>query len=271
MTGPVLRRRAAAAAFALVAGHGLLSCEGRSNAADGTQVEVAAASNFAPVLDTLFARFTAIHGVPIRASIAGTGQLYAQAVRGAPFHVLMAADEVRPRLLEEAGQAVPGTRFTFALGRLALYAPARAPLPSPPWRALERPGTRLAIANPRTAPYGVAAMELLAALGLEPGAPTEPVGRTLVTGENVAQALHFVRSGAAEVGLVARSQVVSESEGHWAVVPDSLHAALRHDAVLLERARHHEGARAFLAYLRTDEARGLLRAAGYDVPDAPVR
>ncbi len=245
----------------------LVGCGGAAELLDDAVVEVAAASNLAPVLDSLFAAFTALHEVPTRASLAGTGQLYAQIVHGAPFHVMLAADDERPRLLEEAGQAVAGSRFTFALGRLALYAPTLAPLPSTPWSILDRADIRVAVANPRTAPYGMAGMELLASLEVSlGGAPRW----TVVTGENVGQALQFVRSGAAEVGFVALSQVRHEPEDHYVVVPDSLHAALPHDAVLLGPGRDHEGARAFLDFLRTEEASRILRAAGYE-PPSPER
>ena len=210
--------------------------------------------------------FSARHPIGVRVSVAGTGQLYAQILNGAPFDVLLAADAERPRLLEERRLAVTGTRFAFAEGRLVFYAPSLSPLPTPPWSVLHREGIRLAMANPRTAPYGAAAAAVLDALG---GADLARAGEepayVVVTGENVGQAFQFVRSGAAEAGLVSLGQMIREPPEHYVVVPADLHPPIRHEAALLARAAAHEGARAFLAFLRGDDARAILTRFGYAV------
>jgi molybdate transport system substrate-binding protein len=221
---------------------------------------VAAAANLAAAMDSLVAAFTAEHHVPVRVSLGATGQLYAQIVNGAPYHVLLAADRERARLLEEAGAAMPGTRFTYGLGRLVLFAPSWAPLPEEPWPLLARPGIRVAVANPRTAPYGEAARDVLERLEL-----TRAVAPALVTGEGVGQAYQFVRSGAAEAGLVALAQVVrDEPPERWRRVPDELHAGVAQDAVLLAAGRDHAGARAFLDFLGGPRGRAILERFGYD-------
>jgi molybdate transport system substrate-binding protein len=234
---------------------------GDGSAASGSSrdVQLAAAASLTPVLDSLTLAFTTASGVSVRVSPGATGQLYTQIVHGAPYHVFMAADDLRPRQLEDGGHTVPGTRFTYATGRLVLYAPGWTPLPEPPWPLLARPGVRLAIANARTAPYGAAALEVLERLGLS-GA----VGHGLVRGESVGQTLQFVRSGAAEAGFLALGQVVSEPANAYRVVPDELHPGLPQDAVLLRRGEDHAGARAFLDFLAGDEAGRILARFGYE-------
>jgi molybdate transport system substrate-binding protein len=230
-------------------------------------VEVAAAANLAPLMDTLVAAFTAGTGWRVRVSFGATGQLFAQIRNGAPYHVLLAADQERPRLLEEASLGVAGTRFTYGEGRLVLYAPGAAPLAARPWALLRQRGIRVAVANPRTAPYGVAALatlERLRQMGeLPPLDDADPPAFTLVTGESVGQAFRFVRSGAAEVGLIALSQVVAEPADHYALVPRDLHPPIAQDALLLAPAASHAGAPAFLDFLRGHEARAILARFGY--------
>lgn len=252
---------------ALVAG-GLLCACGPGDQASDEFVEVAAAASLSPMLDTLVAVFSARHSMGVRVSVAGTGQLYAQILNGAPFDVLLAADAERPRLLEERRLAVPGTRFVFAEGRLVFYAPSLSPLPSPPWSLLHREGLRLALANPRTAPYGAAAAAVLEALdGEELARAGGEAAYVVVTGENVGQAFQFVRSGAAEVGLVALGQMIREPPEHYVVVPADLHPPIRHEAALLARAAAHQGAKAFLTFLRSEDARAILTRFGYAVPE----
>ncbi len=232
-----------------------------------TEVTVAVAANVATAQEALTRRFTETTGIPVRTSVGSTGQLYAQILGGAPFQVFLSADQERPRLLEEGGRAVEGSRFTYAAGRMALYAPGNAPLPDPPWSLLRRAGTRIAVADPKTAPYGTAARATLARLGL-----LDAVGDRLVVGENVGQTFRFVDSGAAEVGFVALSQVMERAPGTYRVIPDSLHPPLRQDAVLLRAGADSPQARAFLDYLRGPEAATILRRFGYraPVPDRAV-
>ncbi len=244
-----------------VASCGCASCGGGDTTQEAAPVTVAVAANFADAARALGARFTREEGRDVRVVVGSTGELYAQIEHGAPFDVFLAADQERPRRLEAEGLTVPGSRATYAVGRLVLYGPdlpgVRGPadLEAGTWR-------HLAVANPRTAPYGAAAMETLARLGL-----AEAVAPRLVQGESVGQTYQFVRSGAAELGFVALSQVVEEPGRTYWVVPDSFHAPIRQDRVLLARASDESAARAFLAFLDGPAGREVVRAYGYAVPE----
>ena len=226
-------------------------------------VSVAVASNFKDTLKQLADRFEAETGHTVQLSPASTGKHYAQIMHGAPFHVFFSADAERPALLEQSGFAVAGTRFVFARGKLTLWAPAmtgmacEAALASAAFK-------RLAIANPKTAPYGVAAESVLTTLQLLPGYS----GR-IVMGENISQTMQFVDSSAADAAFVATAlwQVHPRREQgcHWHV-PAELAAPLDQEAVLLKRGEHSVAARAFLDFVRTPAARSLVAAAGYDLP-----
>ncbi len=224
------------------------------------QVKVAAAANVAEVLARIAAEYRKQSGSEVAISSGSSGKLFAQIENGAPFHVFLSADAERPALLEQKGLAVPGSRFTYALGRLALVG---RKLEHPDNGALDLAGgrfERLAIANPATAPYGVAALQVLAKLGV-----TVPDDK-LVRGENVAQALQFVDSGAVDLGLVALSNVITQSGRSFWKVPEALHAPIRQDGVLLARGKTLAAAAGFLAFLRSKPARTLLVEAGYDLP-----
>jgi molybdate transport system substrate-binding protein len=223
-------------------------------------VSVAVAANFADVQTELARRFEAETGYGVVASSGSTGQLSAQIVNGAPFQVFLSADAERPRLLEEAGLAVSGTRFTYAQGRIALYGP-RLDSVRAGGADLRGDGyTHLAIANPTTAPYGAAAHEVLARLGAE--AVARP---RLARGENIAQTYQFVGTGAAELGFVALSQVKSEPARSYWLVPTELHSPILQDAVLLRGAEDHAAATAYLQFLRSPAAREVIESFGYDV------
>ena len=223
---------------------------------------IAVASNFAPALETLRREFEGDVGCELGISSGSTGKLYAQIARGAPFDVLLAADQARPRLLEASGHAVQGSRFTYARGRLALWSR------DPHWRVESGPEIlrsaqfrHIAIANPSTAPYGVAAWQVLQALGL--ANLLEP---KLVKGENVAQALAFVASGSAEIGFVALSGALDQSlQGSFLEVPADLHAPIFQDAVLLAHGQKNPVAKHFLSYLQSPRAQQKIAAMGYDV------
>lgn len=226
------------------------------------EFRVAVASNFRGAAQEIAVGFEAASGHHAVLIFGSTGKHYAQIVHGAPFEVFLAADAERPERLERDGHAVPGTRFTYALGRLVLW--SASPERVVDGAALLKKGDfrRLAIANPALAPYGRAARESLEAVGAWPAA--EP---RLVTAENVAQAYQFVASGNAEVGLVAWPLLLQGEagpRGSWWRVPESLHAPIAQQAVLL---REDPGGRAFLEYLRGPQALAILRARGYGVPD----
>lgn len=226
------------------------------------EVLVAVAANVAPLLDRIAAPFTAATGHTVKASAGATGKFHAQIVAGAPFHVLMAADAATPARLVAEGHAVAGTAFTYAVGALALWS-ARPGLVDDQGAVLARPGSmRLAIANPKAAPYGAAAMQVLAARGLQAAwAPR------LVTGESVGHAFQFVATGNAELGFVALSQLMQPGQaprGSMWRVPASLHQPIRQDAVLLKAGQANPAARAFLDHLRSPGTRALLREHGYE-------
>lgn len=219
------------------------------------EVHVAVAANFATPARHLAAPFLRETGHRVALSSGSTGKFYAQIKSGAPFEVLLSADEATPRRLEEDGLAVPGTRFTYATGRLALWS-ARPNLPMGEALLRKNDFQRLAIANPRLAPYGAAAQEVLEKLGLWAN-----VRSKLVQGENIAQTFQFVSSGNAQLGFVALSQVQGGS--HW-IVPATLHAPLKQDAVLLARGKDSAAAGSFLEFLRGPLAREVVRSYGYE-------
>lgn len=233
-------------------------------AAAAPPLNVAVAANFIGTARVLAASFQRTAGTRVRLSFGSTGNLYAQIRHGAPFAVFLSADARRPRLLERARLAVPGTRFTYALGRLMLWSVHPGLVDG--HGAVLRHGRfrHLAIANPRTAPYGAAARAVLRHLGL-----WKRLAPRLVIGENIAQTYQFVASGNAALGFVALSDLPSVRAPHpgsrWRV-PPRLYPPIRQQAVLLSRAAGDPAARAFLAYLRGKAARRVIRAHGYGLP-----
>ncbi len=231
---------------------------GRSTAGE---IRLAVASNFAQAMTTIAERFEADTGQKVRLSFGSTGKHYAQIRNGAPFDAFFAADVRRPEMLEREGLALPGSRFTYAVGRIVLWSP-REGYVDPEGRVLERGGfRRLAIANPGLAPYGKAAREVLEELGLWDG-----LSGRLVRGENIGQTFQFVVSGNAELGFVARSQVMRPGRpvgGSFWEVPQELYSPLEQQAVLL---RDGLAARAFLEFMRSDEVSRILRDYGYGTP-----
>jgi molybdate transport system substrate-binding protein len=201
-------------------------------------------------------------GHTVRASYGSTGKLYAQIKNGAPFEALLAADRRRPMLLEEQDVAVPGSRFTYAIGTLVLWS-ADADFVDAEGDVLKRGDFRkLSIANPKLAPYGEAAVETLEALGLK--AQMEP---KLVMGENIAQTYQFVDTGNAEIGFVALSQVMQGGDitkGSGWVVPGEMHGPIRQDAVILKGGADNPAVRGLFDYLKSDKAREIIRAYGYE-------
>lgn len=230
--------------------------------ASAGEARIAVAANFAEAMDDLEPAFESATGHDLIVSTGSTGQIYAQIVNGAPYDIFLAADEERPALLEEQGTAVAGSRFTYAVGRLTLWSAGSQGIGEDGAATLSRGDFRhLAIANPDLAPYGAAALETLAALGLR-----EALKGKIVMGQNVGQAHALVSTGNAELGFVALSSVLalpSGSEGSRWDVPDELYAPIRQDAVLLTRAADNAAARAFLDWLQSDEARAIIAAHGY--------
>jgi len=221
---------------------------------------VAVASNFSRPAAVLAAGFTVETGVSVRISNGSTGKLYAQIVNGAPFDVFLAADAERPMLLEKSGHAVAASRFTYTQGALVMWS-----RDAPDCLAVlaQEGGGRVALANPQTAPYGMAAVEFLQAEG-----SWESVSARAVYGENINQTLQFVATGNAAVGFIAKSQLgapqLPEPGCVWEV-PAASYTPIEQQAVLLERAAGNANARRFLEYLRSAEARDILSRQGYGV------
>lgn len=230
-------------------------------AAHAAEVQVAVAANFSGPLAKIGEHFTARTGHVIKASAGSTGKFYTQIASGAPFEVLIAADDETPKKLVTEGHAISGSNFTYAVGQLVLWSAqpgvaddAGAVLASDRYN-------KLAIANPKVAPYGKAAMEVLQALG----AGTRATPR-LVTGDTITQAYQFVATGNAEIGFVALSQVAVPGKpvtGSMWRVPQSLYGDIRQDAVLLKPGEGSEAARALLDYLKGPEARAIIQSYGY--------
>ena len=227
------------------------------------EVQVAVAANFAGPMEKLAEQFQRDTGHKAVVATGATGKFYAQIRNGAPFEVLLAADDETPARLETEGQVVAGSRFTYATGRLVLWS-AREGVVDAGGNVLKTGGYRhLAIANPKTAPYGAAAVATLRKLGLY-----ETVQPRIVQGENIAQAWQFASTGNAELGFVAQAQVWRDGKftaGSGWIVPSSMHEPIRQDAALLARGAGNPAARALLQYLRTDKAKALIRSFGYEV------
>ncbi len=242
----------------------LLACLALPVPGLAAEARVAVAANFMAPMKALAARFEAATGHRLTLVSGSSGKLYAQIVQGAPFHLFLSADREKPRRLAAEGRRVPGTRFTYAEGRLVLWVPGETLPPQPARYLREGDYRKLAIAHPRLAPYGRAAMEVLAALDAADAATPR-----LVRGENIAQAWQFVASGNADAGLVALSQVVERhgDSGELWPVPAHLHSPILQDGVLLPAGAGNPAARALLDFLRSDEARALIRDFGYGTDD----
>jgi molybdate transport system substrate-binding protein len=225
------------------------------------EVRVAVAANFAGALAEIGEGFGARTGHTLKVSAGATGKLYGQIVAGAPFEVLLSADDDTPARLIAEGLAVPGSAFTYAVGKLVLWS-ARPGFVDDRGAVLAAGRfSHLALANPKIAPYGRAAVDVLKARGL-----LDAIAPKLVTGESIAQAYQFVASGNADLGFVAYSQLMAPGRpagGSFWLVPASLHDPIRQDAVLLKAGQGNAAAAALLAYLKGDAARAVIQAHGY--------
>ena len=227
------------------------------------EVQVAVAANFSAPMQKIAAQFEKDSGHQASLAFGATGKFYAQIANGAPFEVLLAADDETPVKLEKEGLGVAGSRFTYAVGKLVLWS-ANADLVDSAGAVLNTGSFKhLALANPKTAPYGAAAIEALTKLKVL--AELQP---RIVQGENISQAHQFVVSGNAELGFVALSQVYQDgklSGGSMWAVPAHLYAPIRQGAVLLAKGKGKPAAAALLAYLKGDKARAIIRSYGYEL------
>ena len=231
------------------------------HAAQADPVSVAVAANFTAPMQKIASAFEADTGHKAELSFGATGKFYAQITHGAPFQVLLSADDTTPARLEREGKAVARSRFTYAIGTLVLWSAQPGYVDAQ--GAVLKTGDfkHLAIANPKLAPYGAAAMQAMDKLGA-----TAAVQPRLVQGENIAQTFQFVSTGNAQLGFVALSQVMVDGKirsGSAWQVPANLHDPIRQDAVLLTPGKDSTAAAALLAYLRGDKARAIIRSYGY--------
>jgi molybdate transport system substrate-binding protein len=235
----------------------LIAC----HAVQADEVQVAVAANFTAPMQKIAAAFEQDTGHKAVLAFGATGKFYAQIVNGAPFEVLLAADDETPAKLEADHRTVPGTRFTYATGKLVLWSAQDGYVDGQGQVLKTGNYAHLAIANPKTAPYGAAAIETLNKLGV-----AGRVQGKLVQGENIAQTLQFVSTGNAPLGFVALSQVYRDgrfTSGSGWIVPDHLHGPIRQDAVILARGGANPAAKALASYLKSNKAREIIRSYGY--------
>ena len=227
------------------------------------EVQVAVAANFVAPMKVLAAEFEKSTGHQAVLTSGATGKFYAQIKSAAPFDVFVSADDETPRRLEQEGTAVPGSRFTYAIGKLVLW--------SADPNLVDRNGevlrsgkfTHIALAAPKLAPYGAAAMEAMTRLGV-----LTSLQPKFVQGENLGQTFSFVSSGNAQLGFVALSQVLEDGKiksGSAWIIPAHLYEPIRQDAVLLSRAKDNPAATALMSFLRSERARAVIRSFGYEL------
>ncbi len=230
-------------------------------AAQAGEVTVAVAANFTAPMQKIAQAFEQDTGHKAQLAFGATGKFYAQIKNGAPFAVLLAADDETPARLEKESLAVTGTRFTYATGRLALWS-KQANLVDDKGEVLRSNSfNKLAIADPKLAPYGAAAMAVIQHLGVQAN-----VTPKLVQGESIGQTYQFVSTENAQLGFVALSQISFDgriTQGSAWVVPPSMHAPLKQDAVLLAAGKDNAAAQALLKYLQADKAKTIIRQYGY--------
>lgn len=249
-------RQLAVRAFAV----GVLLLSQWAQAAEAT---VAVAANFAEPIKAIAAVLEKSTGHTLRISLGPTGGLYTQIMNGAPFDVFLAADTERPEMLEKEVLTQAGTRFTYAIGKLVLWSSREGRIDGQGTVLRSTDLGKVAIANPKTAPYGAAAVAAMEKMGLH--ATLQP---RLVQGESIGQTFNFVKTGNADVGFVAMAQVLSGGrlkEGSMWVVPQDLYPPIRQDAVVLKRGESNEAAQALIRLLKSPNIKDLIRSYGYDL------
>jgi len=223
------------------------------------EIQVAVAANFTAPAKDIAAAFKDKTGDEAVLSFGASGQFYAQIQQGAPYQVFLSADADRPKAAVEAGLAVGDSRFTYAIGKLVLW--SRNLDVSKGDEALKANAfAKLAIANPKSAPYGAAAVEAMTKLGAY-----DAILPKIVQGASIGQAFEFVDTGNADLGFVALSQLANVTVGSRWLVPQTLYAPIRQDAVLLKAAADDEPSKAFLAFLRGPQARAIIEKYGYSL------
>ncbi|MEG2793496.1 MAG: molybdate ABC transporter substrate-binding protein [Pseudomonas sp.] len=232
-------------------------------AAQADEVQVAVAANFTAPIQAIAADFEKDTGHKLVAAYGATGQFYTQIKNGAPFEVFLSADDTTPEKLEREGDTVKGSRFTYAVGTLALWSAKDGYVDTKGEVLKKNEYQHLSIANPKTAPYGLAATQVLEKLKL-----TEATKTKIVEGQNITQAYQFVSTGNAELGFVALSQIYKEGKvtsGSAWIVPASLHDPIKQDAVILSKGKENAAAKALVEYLKGPKAAAVIKSYGYQL------
>ncbi|MDF3932378.1 molybdate ABC transporter substrate-binding protein [Pseudomonas citronellolis] len=240
-----------------------LACTLGAHAALADEVQVAVAANFTAPIQAIAKDFEKDTGHKLVASFGATGQFYAQIKNGAPFEVFLAADDSTPAKLEQEKAIVPGSRFTYAIGTLALWSPKAGYVDAKGEVLKKNEFQHLSIANPKAAPYGLAATQVLDKLGLK-----DQVAGKIVEGQNITQAFQFVSTGNAELGFVALSQIYKDGKvtsGSAWIVPANLHEPIRQDAVILDKGKDSAAAKALVEYLKGPKASAVIKSFGYEI------
>lgn len=233
------------------------------NSAWADDVQVAVAANFTAPIQAIAKDFEKDTGHKLVAAFGATGQFYAQIKNGAPFEVFLAADDSTPAKLESEGATVKGSRFTYAVGTLALWSATPGYVDSKGEVLKKTAFKHLSIANPKAAPYGLAATQVLDKLKL-----TDATKGKIVEGQNITQAFQFVSTGNAELGFVALSQIFQDGKvtsGSAWIVPAELHDPIRQDAVILEKGKDNPAAKALVEYLKGPKAAAVIKSYGYEL------
>jgi molybdate transport system substrate-binding protein len=240
----------------------LASLIGVATTLHADEVSVAVAANFTAPMKQIAAEFEKDSGHKVIASFGSTGKFYAQIKNGAPFEVLLTADDETPTKLIKENTAVAGSQFTYAIGKLVLWS-AKPGLVDGAGDVLKKGGfAHIALADPKLVPYGAAATEAMKAMGV-----FDSLQAKIVTAENIAQAHQFVSSGNSELGFVALSQVLKDGkiEGSSWLVPANLYKSIRQDAVILKKGKGKPAAEALMNYLKGDKAKAVIKSFGYEL------
>jgi molybdate transport system substrate-binding protein len=227
------------------------------------EVSVAVAANFTAPMQKIATEFEKDTGHKVMPSFGATGKFYAQIKNGAPFEMLLAADDETPTKLVKENAAVAGSQFSYAIGKLVLWS-AKSAFVDGAGEVLKTGSfDHLAIANPKIAPYGAAAVEVMKALGVN-----DALQPKIVTGESITQTYQFISSGNAQLGFVALSQVLKDGkiEGSSWVIPAKLYSPIRQDVVVLEKGKGKPAAEALLKYMKSDKATVIIKSFGYELP-----
>jgi molybdate transport system substrate-binding protein len=230
--------------------------------AQADDISVAVAANFNAPMKLIAAEFEKDSGHRVVASYGSTGKFYAQIKNGAPFEILLAADDETPAKLVKENVGAAGSQFTYAVGKLVLWS-AKPGLVDAAGAVLKKGDfAHLSLAEPKLAPYGAAGIETLKALGVY-----EAIAPKIVTAENITQAYQFIGSGNAELGFLALSQVLKDGkiEGSSWLVPAKLYTAIRQDAVVLEPGKGKAPVEALMKFLKGDKAKAIIKSFGYEL------